>query len=324
MNSSHDPAFSSEQHLELATLRSAYEVGAFNKAAYSREIWKIHQRLFEYSGFLGNTNITAIEITQEGVFFRLRDPELKLWCTPNDQRHVAVTSLNFRDYESHEIGAVLRILKACNTIFDIGANVGLYSIAIGQRFPDSKVIAFEPVPATYRELQRNLVLNGIANVTTLNQGLSDRSCDAPFYFDPTVSVAASGAPLGGEFGATEILTCLVETLDGFVDRTGIVPDFIKCDVEGGELRVFRGAVKTLERSKPIVFTEMLRKWAARFEYHPNDIIALFRGIGYECFVLSDGLLRPFPEMTENTVETNFFFLHIQRHIEMVRFLGLLA
>jgi FkbM family methyltransferase len=323
MNSSPDPSLSSEQHLELSALRSAFEAGAFNKATYSREIWKIHQRLFEYSGFLADTNVAAIEITEQGVIFKLHDPKVKLWCMPNDQRHVAIASLNFRNYESEELGAVLRLAKTCTTIFDVGANVGIYSIAIGQRFPDSKLIAFEPVPATYRELQRNLALNGISNVTALNQGLSDRAYEATFYFDPTVSGAASGAPLGSEFGATETLTCPVETLDAFVDRTGISPDFIKCDVEGGELRVFRGAVKTLERSKPIVFTEMLRKWAARFDYHPNDIIALFRGIGYECFALTGNLLHPFPEMTETTVETNFFFLHTQRHLEMVRFLGLL-
>jgi hypothetical protein len=72
----------------------------------------------------------------------------------------------------------------------------------------------------------------------------------------------------------------------------------------------------------MVFTEMLRKWSKRFGYHPNEIIALFQQFGYHCFVLSEGILQPFLEMTEQTVETNFFFLHAERHLEMVRFLGL--
>jgi FkbM family methyltransferase len=309
--------------MELAALRAEYENGALTKADYSRDIWKIHQRLFEYSQFAADTNVAAIEINREGVVFRLSEPQLRLWCTPQDARHVAIASLNFRKYESQEIRAVLRLAKACSVFFDIGANVGFYSIALSQRFPDSQIIAFEPIEATYKELQRNLVLNGIANVTALNIGLSDCARNIPFYFDPTVSGAASAAPLGPEFADTSTLTCAVETLDSFVDRTGILPDFIKCDVEGGELPVFLGASKMFERSKPIVFTEMLRKWAKRFGYHPNDIIALFRNIGYKCFVLSNGLLQPFLEMTEETTETNFFFLHTQRHTEMVRFLGLL-
>lgn len=309
--------------MELAALRAKFEGGALTKAAYSLEIWKIHQRLFEYSEFLADTNIEAIEITKEGVILRFSEPELKMWCTPRESRHIAISGLNFRKYESEELGAVLHLVKACSVCFDIGANVGFYSIALSRHFPDARIIAFEPIAATYRELKRNLTLNGVTGVEALNLGLSDRASTIPFYFDSTISGAASAAPLGIEFADTETLTCAVETLDGFVDRTGVSPDFIKCDVEGGELAVFRGARKTLDRSKPMVFTEMLRKWSARFGYHPNEIIALFSDLGYECFSLSNGMLRPFPEMTEDTVETNFFFLHTKRHIEMVRFLGLL-
>jgi hypothetical protein len=61
----------------------------------------------------------------------------------------------------------------------------------------------------------------------------------------------------------------------FVAKNNAKVDFIKCDVEGAELFVYQGAKATLMQQKPIVFTEMLRKWAAKFDYHPNDIIALF-------------------------------------------------
>jgi FkbM family methyltransferase len=309
--------------MNLAQLRSEFEDGKLTKAAYNREMWSAHQRFFEYSQFLESTNVESIEVRSEGVVFQLREPRLRLWCTPEDVRHVAIANLNFRNYESEEMHAVFRLAKACDIIFDIGANVGLYSIALSQRFPHAKIIAFEPLAPTFKELERNLALNGITNVEALNLGLSDRASEIPFYFDRTVTAASSAAPLGPEFAEPQTLTCAVETLDSFVERTGIRPEFIKCDVEGGELAVFRGAKNTLEHLKPMVFTEMLRKWAARFGYHPNEIVALFHELGYECFVLSEGLLCPFTSMTEETVETNFFFLHSQRHIEMVRFLGLL-
>jgi len=308
---------------QLSALRSDYESGTLTKGDYIREIWEIHQRLFEYSGFLHGTNVEAIEINKDGVVMCLKDPRLKLWLTRRDQRHVAIESLNFGRFESEELDAVTRLGKPCNVFFDIGTNVGIYSIALAQRIPGSKVISFEPIPATYQELKRNLALNHIENVEAHNMGLSDRSHNAPFYFDASVTGAASGAPLGSEFSNAETLTCPVETLDEFVNRTGFGPDLIKCDVEGGELKVFLGATKTLDRFKPIVFTEMLRKWAARFGYHPNEIIELFGSLGYQCFVLSGGMLEPFLNMTDQTLETNFFFLHSQRHIEMVRFLGLL-
>jgi FkbM family methyltransferase len=320
MTSPVEQEYSSQQ---LDTLRTNYESGILAKADYSRDIWNVHRRLFEYVKFLRSTNIDAIELNEDGVVFRLREPQLKLWCTPQDQRHVAISNLNFRQYESEELGVVMRLAKACSIVFDIGANVGLYSIALAQRFQYSKVIAFEPIVSTFQELKRNLDLNHIDNVMTYNIGLSDRSCDAPFYFDRTVSGATSGAPLGPEFGPTETLICPVETLDDFVDRTGYKPDLIKCDVEGGEFQVFRGGARLFERYKPMVFTEMLRKWSKRFGYQPNEIISFFKQFGYQCFALSNGILHPFLEMTEQTVETNFFFLNSDRHLEMVRFLGLL-
>jgi FkbM family methyltransferase len=307
----------------LSVLRANYESGSIAKTEYNREIWKVHRQLFEYANFLHGTNIELIEIVEDGVIFGIRDPKLRLWCSPQDQRHVAIASLNFRQYESKELAAVLQLAKTCHVIFDIGANVGLYSIALAQRFPESKVISFEPIPATFQELRRNLELNLANNVVPYNLGLSDSSGNATFYLDPTVSGAASGMPLGPEFGTSNKVICSTETLDDFVDRTGHSPHLIKCDVEGAELHVFRGGARMIDRTKPMIFTEMLRKWSKRFGYHPNDIIAFFRQLGYECFVLSDGLLHPFMEMTEQTVETNFFFLHKEKHVETVRFLGLL-
>lgn len=53
---------------------------------------------------------------------------------------------------------------------------------------------------------------------------------------------------------------------------------------------------------------MLRKWSAKFNYHPNDIIQLLAGIGYRCFTAQNDKLVPFSRMDENTTETNFFFL----------------
>jgi hypothetical protein len=96
------------------------------------------------------------------------------------------------------------------------------------------------------------------------------------------------------------------------------PNVIKCDVEGAELLVFRGAEKTLNQSHPIIQCEMLRKWAKRFDYHPNDLIAYLAEFGYQCFHLDPAdptkLVR-FYTMIDSTVETNFYFLHPLKHKE---------
>ena len=66
-------------------------------------------------------------------------------------------------------------------------------------------------------------------------------------------------------------------------------------------------------------SEMLRKWSAKFNYHPNDIIQLFEEIGYECYVIADnGMLKRFGYVNEETIETNYFFLHPEVHNTIIQ------
>jgi hypothetical protein len=109
------------------------------------------------------------------------------------------------------------------------------------------------------------------------------------------------------------IACPVEKLDDFVARERLQVDFIKCDVEGAELMVLRGASATLDQAQPVVFLEMLRKWAAKFNYHPNDIIDYLQGKGYQCHAVLGDRLVTVPEVTEDTVATNYVFLHGRKH-----------
>jgi hypothetical protein len=114
------------------------------------------------------------------------------------------------------------------------------------------------------------------------------------------------------------MECQANTIDNFVKENSIPKlDFIKCDVEGAEFMVYKGGGATIEKYKPIVFTEMLRKWAAKFNYHPNDIIEFFRQFGYNCYTSHDGKLIPITAVTDETMETNFFFLHPVKHAEKI-------
>ena len=54
----------------LDKLRVSYESGVLGKQDYSREIWKIHRRLFDYPSFLRSSNVETIEINEEDLPFR--------------------------------------------------------------------------------------------------------------------------------------------------------------------------------------------------------------------------------------------------------------
>jgi hypothetical protein len=110
----------------------------------------------------------------------------------------------------------------------------------------------------------------------------------------------------------------VKRLDEFIDENPVKIDFIKCDVEGAELLVYQGGLETIKRDNPIIFTEMLRKWSAKFNYHPNQIIDLMAEIGYDCFTVCDHNLSRFSLMDDTTLETNFFFLHREKHSQQIQ------
>jgi FkbM family methyltransferase len=194
--------------------------------------------------------------------------------------------------------------------------MGWCSLVIASQVNGCQIHAFEPIQKTYSFLTKNINLNQVTNVVAHPFGLSDKQKDLTFYFYPEGSGNASSANLS-ERTDTELVTCHVERLDDFVAVNKLHVDFIKCDVEGAELFAFQGAMETLQRDKPIVFTEMLRKWAAKFNYHPNEIINLFSGMGYRCFVAQADKLVEFYSMNEDTAETNFFFLHSEKHIKKI-------
>ena len=63
--------------------------------------------------------------------------------------------------------------------------------------------------------------------------------------------------------------------------------------------------------------EMLRKHARRFDYHPNKIIEMLFSFGYRCFTFEGDTLIEFFTMDEQTVQTDFFFLHSEKHKDKI-------
>lgn len=303
--------------MNLAEAKQAHFSGTLEKQGYISEMHRLHSRLFEYPQFLPETDITRIEITREGVVMTFKQAGIRMVCDPQDKRIAPIETLNFGHYEACELDLVLKLIRPGATVFDIGANVGWYSLNIARNVAGARIFAFEPLPNTFNLLCTNIRLNDVANVEPQNVGLADKPGELVFYFCKDSSGSASAANIGERADAQQF-TCPVTTLDEFAQSRGLKADFIKCDVEGAEILVFRGAKRCLETHRPIVMSEMLRKWCRKFNYHPNDIIDLFHGLGYGCFVGRDGGLSSLETVTEETVDTNYFFLHLTKHADLIR------
>jgi FkbM family methyltransferase len=212
---------------------------------------------------------------------------------------------------------VEKLVNNGDNFFDIGANIGWYSINIGKAKKNSKIYCFEPIPRTYKQLQNNIKLNLINNITTHNIGLSNKKGEFIFYYYIEGSGNASSINLT-ERENIKTIQCKVITLDEYTEENKIRVDFIKCDVEGAELLVFQGGFDTIQRDLPIIFSEILRKWSAKFDYDPNLIFNMFNEIGYQAFTVNENMLINFDKMEGATIETNFFFLHAEKHAKIIK------
>lgn len=162
-----------------------------------------------------------------------------------------VWSQRLYDYHNMSFLGHLGASGLVRTCFDIGANLGIYSLVMSE-CPDVTVHAFEPHPATFSALQRMITMNLRTNVHAWQTALSDSTGSIAFTdedFSPVNKALAAGEAAGG----TLQVPC--ETGAAFCARTGLRPDLLKIDTEGHEPAVLRGFGDCLDSVK-FVLAEM--------------------------------------------------------------------
>ncbi len=297
---------------------TAYDKGVISKPDFIKEMHEMHHtKLFEYARHLPKTNIKKIEIEDDQVIMTSRDLGVRMLCNSKDHRLSPIEVLNFLEYEKNDSKMIDNLVDNGAIFFDIGANLGWYSISIGLSHHNVQIHCFEPIPQTYAFLQQNLKLNAVPNFVANNFGFSNFSGELDFYFYEEGMGNASSANLSNR-DDVHTLKCKVQTLDEYISLKNTSVDFIKCDVEGAELLVFQGGLQTIARYKPIVFSEILRKWSSKFNYNPNQIFDYFKSQNYRAFITNGEKLKEFFVMDESTIETNFFFLHNEKHSKQIQ------
>jgi FkbM family methyltransferase len=150
---------------------------------------------------------------------------------------------------------VFAYLRPGDIMIDVGANVGIYTIAAG--FLGARVAAFEPSSGAQQVLRRNIVLNRLEeSVRVFPMALGDTIGSMSFTTDLDVGNHLLADPTGS---ATEE-TVEVRSLDSVVNdevewferATGTL---LKVDVEGHDAEVLRGARRAIANYRPVVLVE---------------------------------------------------------------------
>ena len=178
-----------------------------------------------------------------------------------------------------------------------------------------EIHSFEPMPTNFNKLKANLELNNSTKVLANNFGLSDSNEFMKMYYNSSLTGATS-VKQNIEI-CNELIECQFKKMDDYVLQNDINRiDFIKIDIEGAELLALKGALNSIRDFLPILFLELLRKWSINFNYHPNDVINLLKDLGYSCYSIGKTLIK-IDSITDETIETNFYFFHDSKHNEVL-------
>ncbi len=188
-------------------------------------------------------------------------------------------------FEHDVMDFIRHYLKPGMTVFDVGANIGIYSLLSARLVCEQGFVhAFEPTPATMDRLKANLALNQFTWVFANELAVTDRAGRAKLhlYEQNAMNSLARQDWVGNAVGQVEIATI---SLDEYV-RVRSIPrvHLLKIDVEGAELFVFKGARNLLSSlNPPVVLCEFADKTARGFGYEANAIRDFLEEFGFRFF-----------------------------------------
>jgi len=196
-------------------------------------------------------------------------------------------------YESHLSTRLFGSLKEGDVFVDIGANVGLYSLSAARVVgPTGKVIAVEADPRNAQCIHHGAALNGFHNVSVWPIAASDQLRPEALLIDAASNSGVRSLDTVQEANYHLTIGCPLDLLL----ENEVRVDVIKIDIEAREHRAMIGARKTLERFRPVVYSEFTPHAMRNVGgYEPSSYLEYFFDLGYEAFVNSypDGNILPF-------------------------------
>lgn len=198
------------------------------------------------------------------------------------------------EFEPEATAAFHRLILPGDTVIDAGANYGWFATLFGQLVGgEGRVLAFEPVPTTYDRLREHIEINGLTNVVQAERSaLGAESGETDIHVFQGLSHARASLSALSREDYVRIATP-VQTIDEVVRSAALDRvDFIKCDVEGSELAVLRGARELLSTPEsPIIAIELNDDTSIAMGYTTEQLQSQLRDYGYDHFYSLDAAER---------------------------------
>jgi FkbM family methyltransferase len=188
-------------------------------------------------------------------------------------------------FETLESRVADALIKPGDTVFDIGGNFGWYAVRFAsQAGRTGKVYVFEPLKAPREELRHNCGLNQCEKQVVVSaKGLTDRIGEQELFIPEQLGTAFASLRKPPYANKTHKEVVHLTTLDAFCKQENVTKiDFLKIDIEGGELLALRGGEHTIKELRPIILFEAT-DLVTLFGDSREELISHFKVMDYEVF-----------------------------------------
>jgi FkbM family methyltransferase len=219
----------------------------------------------------------------------------------------------FNEFDRKQLPKFLSLMPQEGICFDIGANVGFYTLHMAKKLGEKgKVFSFEPHPTIFKQLTANCSLNSFGkNVQKFSYAVAEAE-DRKKFFLPHDQCSGSGsfnlyAALSGSFVEVHCVA-----LDDFVSKNRINEiAFMKIDVEGAEFEVIKGAHRLMtEKRIKKIYVEYNGDLQLQKDHNFSDFLNLFASYNYFPDTYNADMLRKLANKMVNPrdVVTDFVFI----------------
>lgn len=197
------------------------------------------------------------------------------------------------DYEPEVVTAILKNIenKSNPVIIDIGANIGLISIAVLNEFPQVKIYAFEPGPHQNKLFEKTIIENNLNSIVLSSVALSNKKGTTTFCIHSSNDASGDGFVDTERAGKTNKITVNTDTLDNWwIENNRPTIDFIKMDTEGSEYWILQGAKQFVESQRPNMLIEINLQNIKNYPFTLDDLLKLIDSLGYSVFSMERDLV----------------------------------
>jgi FkbM family methyltransferase len=200
-------------------------------------------------------------------------------------------------YEPETVEIVKKFLRQGSIFIDAGAHLGQYTLVASQCVGrQGQVHSFEPNPATFRWLARNIELNRLENVQLNQLALTEKEEERELFLSGAENIGATSLIKPQPYffsGKSCQVPC--STLERYMNAKGLArAEVLKIDVEGAELKMLKGAKSLLEgENKPAIIIEFNEQTLKPFGTSKVQLARFLEKKGYRLFRITRPPLKPY-------------------------------